>query len=156
MPQSPQDAVLLAVAEPLIKGEESCRLLAYQDTRGIWTIGWGRADAGVHQGLTCTQADADAWFEIKVAGILAQLDRGIPWWRSLSIPRQAVLVDMAYQLGFAGLLGFAHAIAALKDGDWQAAHDDMLSSAWDCQTPGRALIEADIVLNDTLPTGIAA
>ncbi len=143
---SAADAALLALAAPLIKGEEACRLSAYQDTRGVWTIGWGRADAGVHPGMTCTQDQADAWFEVKVAGLIAQLDRAIPWWRTMSPPRQAVLLDMAYQLGLAGLLRFAKALSAMEAGDWRAAHDEMLVSAWDCQTPNRAQAEARIML----------
>jgi lysozyme len=147
---------VLALAEPLIKGEESCRLQAYLDTRGIPTIAWGRADAAVHLGMTCTQAEADAWFDVKVAGILGQLDKVVPWWRGMSLPRQAVLIDMAYQMGVAGLLGFAHAIAAMKDGHWQGANDNMLASTWDCQTPGRAHVEAKIMLTGEMPPGFQA
>lgn len=44
----------------LIKKWESCRLTAYDDGTGTWTIGWGHT-AGVKQGDTCTQAQADAW-----------------------------------------------------------------------------------------------
>jgi lysozyme len=39
---------------------ELCRLRAYQDAGGVWTIGWGHT-RGVGQGLTCIQAQADAW-----------------------------------------------------------------------------------------------
>lgn len=45
----------------LIQSFESCRLEAYQDGNGIWTIGWGHTDR-VQPGDTCTQAQADAWF----------------------------------------------------------------------------------------------
>lgn len=45
----------------LIQSFESCSLTAYQDQRGVWTIGWGHA-IGVVAYQTCTQADADAWF----------------------------------------------------------------------------------------------
>ena len=44
----------------LIKQWESCRLEAYDDGTGTWTIGWGHT-AGVKPGDTCTQAQADAW-----------------------------------------------------------------------------------------------
>ncbi len=152
MPLSPRDSALLAIAEPLIKGEEACRLDAYLDTRGIWTIGWGRADSGVHPGMTCTQAEANAWFDVKVAGILGQIDRLRPWWREMSLPRQAVLLDMSYQLGVGGALRFGHALAAMEAGDWGAAHDAMLASAWDCQTPARAQTEARIMLTGEMPT----
>ena len=46
----------------LIKGFEQCRLEAYQDVRGVWTIGWGHT-AGVHEGDRITQAEADEIFE---------------------------------------------------------------------------------------------
>jgi len=44
----------------LTEGFESCRLVAYQDSKGVWTIGWGHT-RGVQEGDTCTQAQADAW-----------------------------------------------------------------------------------------------
>lgn len=45
-----------------IKSFESCRLAAYDDGVGIWTIGYGHVK-GVQRGDECTQAQADAWFE---------------------------------------------------------------------------------------------
>lgn len=44
----------------LIKSFEGCKLAAYKDQRGIWTIGWGCANEFVHRGLTWTQAQADS------------------------------------------------------------------------------------------------
>lgn len=46
----------------LIKQFEGCRLEAYQDAGGIWTIGYGHAIA-VEPGLTISQADADCLLE---------------------------------------------------------------------------------------------
>ena len=48
----------------LIKSFESCRLEAYQDTRGIWTIGWGHTGPEVVKGLVWTQEQADAQFAL--------------------------------------------------------------------------------------------
>lgn len=42
----------------LIKHFEGCRLHAYQDVAGIWTIGYGHT-AGVCEGMIFTQAQAD-------------------------------------------------------------------------------------------------
>lgn len=47
-------------AVAIVKSFEGCRLVAYRDVRGIWTIGWGHTE-GVHEGQTCTQSQADAW-----------------------------------------------------------------------------------------------
>ena len=43
----------------LIKSHEGCRLKAYQDVKGVWTIGWGHTGTGVKEGLQWTQKDAD-------------------------------------------------------------------------------------------------
>lgn len=46
----------------LIKSFEGCRLTAYRCPAGVWTIGWGHT-GGVREGLTITQAEADALLE---------------------------------------------------------------------------------------------
>lgn len=43
----------------LIKYYEQCRLRAYQDTGGVWTIGWGHTGPEVKKGLKITQEKAD-------------------------------------------------------------------------------------------------
>lgn len=43
----------------LIKKFESCRLKAYQDSAGVWTIGWGTTGKGIQFGLTITKKTAD-------------------------------------------------------------------------------------------------
>ena len=44
----------------LTEGFESCRLTAYQDIKGIWTIGFGHVGPEVVEGLTWTQDQADS------------------------------------------------------------------------------------------------
>lgn len=146
------NTALYAVALPEIKREESCRLTAYRDTKGIWTIGWGRADAGVTDGMTCTQAEADEWLLQHCDGVCASLDAEIPWWRGLTVPRQAVLLSMAYQMGIRGLLAFHHALEGAQIGDWAAAKAGMLNSDWaKIETPARAERLAEQML-----TGVAS
>lgn len=52
----------------LIKKFEGCRLAAYQDSVGVWTIGYGTTNAdkaitgtSISQGLQISQATADEW-----------------------------------------------------------------------------------------------
>ena len=42
----------------LLKQFEGCRLASYQDTAGVWTIGYGHI-VGVVEGMTISQAQAD-------------------------------------------------------------------------------------------------
>jgi lysozyme len=52
----------------LIREHEGCRLEAYQDSVGIWTIGFGHT-RGVKQGDVCTAEEAAAWLadDVKTA-----------------------------------------------------------------------------------------
>lgn len=58
----------------LTEGFESCRLTAYQDSVGVWTIGWGHT-RGVHQGDTCTQSQADLWLQEDVQWAVAAVNK---------------------------------------------------------------------------------
>lgn len=56
----------------LIKEFESCRLTAYQDTAGVWTIGYGHT-GGVSSGMTISQAQAEAYLK----GDLARFEKAV-------------------------------------------------------------------------------
>lgn len=62
----------------LIKRLEGCKLIAYQDERGIWTIGYGHTGPEVHAGYTCTQDTAELWLqqdlERTALGVIKSLD----------------------------------------------------------------------------------
>ncbi len=57
----------------LIKKFEDCKLTAYQDIVGVWTIGYGTTNSDknitgtdIYQGLTITQAQADEWLRVSI------------------------------------------------------------------------------------------
>lgn len=57
----------------LIKEFEGCRLTVYQDSVGVWTIGYGTTNAdkaitgtSICKGLQITQATADEWLRRSV------------------------------------------------------------------------------------------
>jgi lysozyme len=60
--------------EGLIRDAEGRRLRAYQDSRGVWTIGIGHT-RGVRQGMTCTEAQAETWLEQDLAEAEATVNR---------------------------------------------------------------------------------
>ena len=45
----------------LLKELEGCRLKAYKDVAGVWTIGFGATGPDVYEGLVISQEQADAW-----------------------------------------------------------------------------------------------
>lgn len=53
---------------------EGCRLVAYQDVKGVWTIGYGHT-RGVYPGQTITQAQAEAFLLEDVQAAAAAVNR---------------------------------------------------------------------------------
>ena len=121
-----------------IATEEGRRLVAYRDTRGVWTIGDGHTGPEVHEGLVWTNAQCDAALRADIAAVYRGLDEHLPWWRTLADVRQDVLADMAFNLGLKGLLEFRQMLAAVQAGNYHRASADMLISAWANEVGGRA------------------
>jgi lysozyme len=56
----PRPTKVSPAGRALIETFEGCRTHAYQDERGIWTIGYGHTGPDVVEGLVYTQAQCDA------------------------------------------------------------------------------------------------
>jgi lysozyme len=113
-----------AAGVALIQGFETCRLVAYQDERGIWTIGWGHT-AGVKQGDTCTQGQADAWFLDDLEDPERIVDEQAP---GLSDNQFSAIVSFVYNVGSGSFLT-SHLLKYLQRGDFSVAADELLK--WD-------------------------
>lgn len=125
---------------------------AYQDHLGYWTIGIGTL-IDKRKGGRISRAAALFMLDEKLAEIMADLDRWIPWWRGLDRTRREVLVTMAYQLGVTGLLKFENTLGAVRRGDYAAAADGMLASKWGrLDTPARAARAAHAMRTGEWPT----
>src|SRR5690606_23159791 len=73
-----------------------------------------------------------------VAEVVAELDRRLPWSVGLDDARRGVLLNMAFNLGVSGLLGFRKTLALVERGEYAAASVEMLDSKWARQVKGRA------------------
>lgn len=47
----------------LVRNAEGLKLQSYQDSKGVWTIGWGHTH-GVGPGMSCTEDQAETWLEL--------------------------------------------------------------------------------------------
>ncbi len=111
------------IAVSMIKRHEGLRLKVYTDTVGKPTIGWGRnlEDKGI------TREEASVLLNNDIAETAAWLNT-LPWFDALNIARQAVIMDMAFNLGRHGLLGFPKMIAALAEQNYLHAASEILDS----------------------------
>jgi lysozyme len=107
----------------LIKGFESCQLTAYQDVRGIWTIGWGHI-AGVTDGMVFTQDQADDALMADLRGAESAVERGVGA-ADTTDDQFAAMVSLCYNIGAGAFAGSTvlreHCAAA-----YQAAADAFL------------------------------
>jgi lysozyme len=128
---------LLTKGVEQIQRHEGLVLNAYQDHLGYWTIGYGRL-IDKRKGGGISQAEAEYLLQNDISGVIQALERQITFWNRLSEPRKAVLMNMAFQMGVAGLMKFKRTLSLIELGEFAEAADNMLTSLWAKQTPKRA------------------
>ena len=110
----------------LLKQFEGCRLDAYQDTAGVWTIGYGHT-VGVVQGMTISQAQADQLLSVDTlhtVSIATTLLAGV----ALLQHQFDAMVSLAFNIGSRAF----HSSTVLRQhraGNYPAAADAFLM--WD-------------------------
>ncbi len=96
---------------------EGCRLNAYPDTGGVWTIGYGHTH-GVHEGMTCTPEQAQIWLEQDIQAAADAVNRLV----SVLLKQSEfdALVDFVFNLG-AGAFARSTMLEDLNAGNLAAA-----------------------------------
>ncbi len=110
-----------------LKRHEGFRATPYRDSVGVWTVGYGFT--------RLTREESEVVLRMKVAR-LAELLAGR--LQGVSLARQQVLLNMAYNLGIDGLLDFRRMWAAIENRNYDQAAAEMLNSTWARQVGPRA------------------
>lgn len=120
--------------EDQLRRDEGVRKFPYADTGGKITIGVGRnlTDVGL------SGDEIEAMLQNDLNEVVAQLYGNLPLYRKLSNVRAAVLENMAFNMGFHGLLEFRQALACMENSDWEGAAKEILDSDWAKQVGDRA------------------
>ncbi len=84
----------------LLKLFESCRLNAYQDQRGIWTIGYGHTGPEVVQGMSMTQEQCELQLKKDLESFY-HLDQYLS--EQVNDNQYSALVCLAYNIGLRAL-----------------------------------------------------
>lgn len=126
--------------------EEGNKERAYYDSLMIPTIG-----IGIRLGPKNTPLEAYSYLRISPyiakAMCLEHADKmrrkiteRMPLFEKLNLPRQSILISMAFQMGVEGLFGFENMIGAINNSDWAAVYVHGKDSLWasESQTPERA------------------
>ena len=142
-----------------IKSGEGCKLTAYRDSKGFWTIGWGHLldQSKDWTGYTITQDGADQLLLGDIASAQAYAAK-LPEWQALDTPcRQNAVSELCFNMR-GKWLGFHDTRAALMRKDWADAKIELLGSAWANEVqphglakPGRATRIAGYILTGQYP-----
>jgi lysozyme len=145
----------LALLEAELRRDEGVRYTKYIDSRGFPSCGVGHnlAASPLPAGwqFPLTDAQVDQLLAEDIAEATRQLDAHLYWWRTLSDVRMRVLANLAYNLGIAELLGFKKALAAVQEGAWDVAADEMQNSKWFGQVKDRAVRLCEAMRTDVMP-----
>lgn len=118
-----------------VANAEGLRLKAYQDSVGVWTIGYGTN----LQELTIDKSQAERWLSEHLAESERECER-FPWYAGMTPMRQRALCELVYNLGMPRLLGFTKMLQAISDGDFERAAKELLDSKWAGQVgPSRSM-----------------
>jgi len=99
--------------------------------------GWYKPTFG--HGLTYIELEESKQLvENRVIMIRKELAKAKPVFNNLSKTRQDALIEMGFQMGVKGVLGFHRMWDAIEAGDFDTAYKEALDSLWSLQTPNRA------------------
>ena len=115
-----------------LKRHEGVVYHAYQDHLGYWTIGAGRL-IDKRKGGRLRPDEVDYLLQNDVDYFVREVQKNLPWWEALDPVRKSVLVNMAFNMGIKGLLGFKNTLKFIESGQYDKAADNMLMSKWATQ-----------------------
>ena len=85
----------------LIKHFESLELNAYQDSVGVWTIGWGHTGSDVEEGKTITEEEAENLLNADLSKFEKAVNDAVRI--DINANQYAALVSFTYNLGIGNL-----------------------------------------------------
>lgn len=138
-----------APAAQFIREHEGCRLKAYADTGGVFTVGYGATGTDIHPGTVWTQAQC----ELRLEEDVTRFERAVNDLVTVPINdnQRAALISFAFNLGAHALAG-STLLKKLNAGDKMGAAAEFVR--WDraggVEVPGllrRRHNEADLFLS---------
>lgn len=114
--------------------------ISYDDAASLgapWTVGFGFTH-GVNPDTRIPKQLAKRKLEELVLAINRDLLMTLTWYKDASAVTKSVLINMYYNLGRAGLLGFRNTLRYISERNYAQAAANMLKSLWATQVGQRA------------------
>ncbi len=127
----------------MLERDEGKRRSMYTDALGFATFGIGHK--------ATTPLSDTAIYQIlhdDVAAATANLEAALPWVKTLSEARFGAMINLTFNLGLGGLLGFQKMLMALRESRWEDAARELLDSRYAGQVGARAQRVAEQIRED--------
>jgi GH24 family phage-related lysozyme (muramidase) len=119
-------------AKIVLRHDEGVKKSPYRDTKNLWTIGVGRLIGADLKLLKLSDKIIDAMLEEDISeaveDVCAILDPEI--WEKLGDARKVAVISLLFSLGRDRFQKFRKTIAAIREGDWVKASQEILLSKW--------------------------
>ena len=129
-----------------IKAHEGYRREIYKDSVGKPTVGYGFLVAALSpdelklnggKAEPMSRETAEEILNLKVTKLRKRVPECLPWLASKPQSVQDTIIEMAYQLGIAKLLGFKYTLQCIEAGNYAQAARNLRASLLYRQTPKR-------------------
>lgn len=118
----------------LLADDEGFRSKMYKCPLGFNTIGYGfNLDTN-----ELPEVIAKLWLRYLIEQLSLELNSKLSFFKNLDDARKYVLINMAYQMGVNGLLGFKKFLSFLEQNKYKEAVSEMEDSQWHRDFPNRS------------------
>ena len=137
-----------------IKANEGFSEYVYRDSLGFLTVGYGfKCDSLTSDELELNKNRYEPMskevackiLELKLQKLQNEVFAKLKWLKSQPKQVQSIVIEMAYQMGVSGMLGFKNTLKLIENKEYLKASNNMLKSKWAKQTPNRAKKLSDIL-----------
>jgi lysozyme len=117
-----------------LRRSEGFRARPYLDTKGFWTCGFGHClprniSRQELNEMVWTREHGESVLDKDLANAIHEAG-AFPWWLTMDPVRQAVIVELLFNLGRSKFKGFVKMIAAIQNKEYQKAARELLDSQW--------------------------
>lgn len=120
------------------------------DTGKPWTYGYGFTH-GVTPDSRINKQLADRKLEAEILQTDNALQQALPWYKDATFVTRTVLINMAFNMGVKGLLGFRNTLRFVSEKNYEQAASNMSQSLWARQVPVRATELIERMRTQTIP-----
>lgn len=113
----------MSLAVDFIKEAEGLRLEAYQDSAGVWTIGYGHTGNDVKRGMAIEAERAEVLLARDIAWAVDEVDHSVTV--PLTTEQDAALVSLVFNIG-SGAFRSSTVLRRLNAGDYEGAAEAIL------------------------------